>query len=378
MALKFEAMVGDEPAECGTIYSGLGTTAEAAEILDLRFYVYNVRLIDDAGMEVPLALEQDGVWQVENVAMLDFEDGTGACADTGTTNLRSEVRGTAPAGNYVGVAFDVGVPFDMNHDDLAAAPAPLNVSAMYWAWAIGHKFVRVDLQTGEGLRWNMHLGSTMCESDGPMDPPSVECGRPNIISVRLDSFDLASDAVMFDVAALFGASDLTQDTPDTASGCQSFPTDVNECTSLFPQLGLDFESGDCVGDCAGQAVFKVMPQSARPTDGHQDGDEHVEDDAAVERGEVVLTSSWPTVNGTSTSCTVCHGPMGAGGIGPDIRVSTQAHLQEHAQGTGPHPEGVKFAELTEEEFHDLAAYLASLCEADPDCEAESVDEHDHD
>jgi uncharacterized repeat protein (TIGR04052 family) len=257
ISVRFTAVAGDAPVRCGAPVVGIGTTSATVELLDLRLYVSNLRMIDETGADTSVELAQDGRWQVENVALLDFEDGSGKCAN-GNADLNNEVTGTVPAGTYTGVAFDVAVPFELNHGDVAAAPAPLNVSAMFWAWAIGHKFVRVDLETPDGLGWNMHLGSTMCTSDGPMDPPGVECARPNRPTVTLASFDSEVDTVTFDIAALFANADLSRDTADTASGCQTFPDDVNECTPLFPNLGLDFATGMCIDGCAGQTVFGVQ------------------------------------------------------------------------------------------------------------------------
>lgn len=368
VALKFAANVGDAAAECGTMYDALGTTGERAEILDLRFYVCNIRLVDDEGDEVPLTLEQDGKWQVDDVALLDFENGTGACGDAGTVDVNAQVTGTVPPDAYTGVRFDVGVPFDLNHDDLAGSPSPLNVGAMFWTWAIGHKFIRVDLRTEGGLGWNMHLGSTMCESGGPMDPPISTCARVNLPSIAIDDFDFEHDAVVFDVAALFASSDLTRDTPDTASGCQTFPDDVNECTDLFPNLGLDFATGACVNGCADQRVFKI----GAPREINEDVL------AAIARGQSAFAATRTSAGGTMLACVNCHGADGSGVIGPDIRSSTEEHLLEHGRGDGPHPEGVKFADLTGDDAADIAVYLASICETDPECDPGSVDEHGHD
>jgi uncharacterized repeat protein (TIGR04052 family) len=367
VALKFAALVGDQVAECGTMYAGLGTSGENAEMLDLRFYVSAIHLIDADGEPVPVTLEQDGKWQVEDVALLDFENGLGKCGETGTVDLRSEVTGTVPTGEYNGIVFELGVPFDMNHDDLAAAPAPLNVGAMFWAWAIGHKFLRVDLETEGGLRWNMHLGSTMCESGGPQEPPVAACGRPNRPVIMLSSFDPADDTVILDLEALFADSDLTQDTPDTASGCQTFPDDENECHLLFPNLGLDFVTGRCVDDCMNQSIFRVGSAAAADND--------VE--AAITRGQTAFTTTRETAGGSSFACADCHAADGSGDIGPDIRSSTAGHFLEHAQGDGPHPDGIKFDDLTESDFGDIEIFLASICQEDPDCESGSVDDHDH-
>jgi uncharacterized repeat protein (TIGR04052 family) len=367
VVLKFAAGVGEETVRCGNSYASLGTTAVNGEILDLRYYVSNIRLINEVGEEVELGLDQDGTWQVENVALLDFEDGTGKCGDAGTGQVRGEVSGEVPPGEYTGVVFDVGVPFDLNHDDLAAAPSPLNVSAMYWAWSIGYKFVRIDLETDGGTPWSVHIGSTMCESGGPTEPPVSQCARVNIPEIRFDSFDLDHDTIVFDLGTLLASSDVTQDTPDTSTGCQSFSDDVNECAPLFPTLGLSFDTGACVGDCAGQSVFRLRNLEESESDMA----------AAITRGTSLYSTEWETVGAGVLSCLSCHGADGSGGSGPDIRPSSVNHLREHSQQDGPHPDGVKFDDLLASDYDDLGAFLRSICEADPSCEPESVEHGDH-
>ncbi|ATX65604.1 metallo-mystery pair system four-Cys motif protein [Roseinatronobacter bogoriensis subsp. barguzinensis] len=80
-----------------------------------------------------MALDQDGVWQVADVAQLDFEDATGTCVN-GTPDMNNSLRGTVPAGEYTGLDFDIGVPFDLNHGDPTLAASPLNLTAMFWNW----------------------------------------------------------------------------------------------------------------------------------------------------------------------------------------------------------------------------------------------------
>jgi hypothetical protein len=77
--------------------------------LDFRMYVHDVRLIDASGNAVAVQLDNDGVWQRDGLALLDFEDGTGAC-ETGSPATRFEVVGKAPRGTYHGVSFVLGVP----------------------------------------------------------------------------------------------------------------------------------------------------------------------------------------------------------------------------------------------------------------------------
>ena len=42
--IKFAAVAGDQPVECGTPIEGLGTTNQAAQLADLRFFVSEVKL----------------------------------------------------------------------------------------------------------------------------------------------------------------------------------------------------------------------------------------------------------------------------------------------------------------------------------------------
>jgi hypothetical protein len=76
VTIRFQAMVGLEKFACGKTYEGIGTTRSRIMPRDFRLYVHNMRLIGDAGNSVPVELEQDGRWQLDDVALLDFEDGT--------------------------------------------------------------------------------------------------------------------------------------------------------------------------------------------------------------------------------------------------------------------------------------------------------------
>ena len=263
VTLQFAARVGDEDAACGQTYPGVGAMGSEIELRDLRFFVSEVRLVDGDGNETEVMLEQDGTWQYENVALLDFEDGSAACAEQTTAETNTTVRGTVDAGEYVGIHFTVGIPFELNHLDVDAAETepPLNAPGMFWVWAAGHKFMRIDINTDEmppDNAWNFHLGAQGCMAPSPMEPPEDPCTRPARVDVLLPTgFDPDTGAVVIDLEALYDGVDVTADTPMTSSGCMSFMPDVNECDDIFPNLGLDWTTGDCVDDCSGQSVFSV-------------------------------------------------------------------------------------------------------------------------
>jgi uncharacterized repeat protein (TIGR04052 family) len=238
--IPFTAKVGSQAFDCAESYDALGTSEATASITDFRFYVHDVALVDQAQSRVPVELEQDGLWQYENVALLDFEDKTGACSN-GTTETRTVVRGVVPQGSYVGLSFKLGVPNALNHLDNASAPSPLNLTALFWTWSSGYKYLRVDsVAMGAAGPFNLHLGATGCVGDPAMGD-DVTCANPNVAEVEL-AFDLASDTVVADYAEAVAEADLLVD-GGGAPGCMSGGADP-ECAAVFPALGLDLTSGD--------------------------------------------------------------------------------------------------------------------------------------
>jgi uncharacterized repeat protein (TIGR04052 family) len=256
--IRFAATVGGDVVACGTTYTDLGSSNSEVTITDFRFYVSEVHLIAADGTAVPFELEQDGLWQYANVALLDFEDGTAGCSEAGTKELRDVVTGSAPARDYTGIQFTLGLPFELNHIDPTAAPSPLNLTAMAWGWQYGYKFIRIDMLTqGESTdSYLLHLGSTGCVSDAFTSPPQTECTNPNRVSIRLDNFDPNANVIVADLATLLDGVNLGESVPEPP-GCMS-GTDDPDCVPLFPNLGLSLESGLCAdGTCSAQKFFRV-------------------------------------------------------------------------------------------------------------------------
>lgn len=253
--LNFAAVSGNEALTCGQTTAGGGNVM----VRDFRLFVSNVQLLV-GGTSVSLDLEQDGRWQVENIALLDFENGQGSCSETGNADVNTSVRGTAVVdGDVTGVSFDIGVPFAQNHFDTATQPSPLNIASMFWNWRGGYKFIRIDLRGGDmmDVPYNVHLGSTACDGASPVDAPSMPCGRPNIPSYTLDAFNPESGEIVFDLQGLLQGADTSTNTAGTPPGCMSAPTDPTDCTPVFQNLGLDFMTGTCSGSCAGQNFVRT-------------------------------------------------------------------------------------------------------------------------
>lgn len=252
VTVRFVAEVSGRPFACGQRYEGVGRTGSTITPSDYRFYVSEVHLIDAVGRAVPVSLAQDRVWQLEDIALLDFEDGTGPCRN-GTPATNTTVRGTAPAGSYVGLRFTLGVPFARNHGDPTTAPSPLNLTAMFWNWQGGYKFVKFDTASagrpattaapdprggGSASGFSVHLGSTVCASASRTEAPS-SCQNPNRVTVQLDRFDPSRQVVVADIGAVLAGANVDVNAPGTSPGCMSFPNDP-DCPPVMAALGLAY------------------------------------------------------------------------------------------------------------------------------------------
>ncbi len=249
VSLTFAATVAGAPLACGQSYTGIGSSGSSMQIGDLRVYISHVRLHGADG-DVDATVDDEAPWQAKGVALLDFEDGTGKCSP-GTADTRTVVNVHAPEGTYDGVTFDVGVPDDVDHADASKAPSPLNLSSLYWGWAAGYRFFKLDIYSdGQPEGWYCHVGSAGCDvgAGGVVQG----CDHPNRPTISLSDWS-PDKAVTIDVGALLSGADIDNNTADTAPGCMSEPTDP-DCESLFHSVGLPFAAGE---EAPAQSVFGV-------------------------------------------------------------------------------------------------------------------------
>lgn len=234
--IRFRAQVGTEHFACGSAYtSDTGVTFTPR---DLRFFVQDVSLLSADGDDQPVSLDVVPPWQLAEVALLDFEDGSGSCS-AGTAAINFDVMGRVRPGNYRGLAFTNGVPEALNHADPAGLPPPLQAGSMSWGWLLGYRFLVAELVAtdpgdasppGSAL---LHLGSTAC-SGNPANG-SIRCQNANRNRIYLPSFDPDADVVVVDVAELFEGADLTRVTT-----CHS---NDESCTGLLERLGVQRSDG---------------------------------------------------------------------------------------------------------------------------------------
>lgn len=266
--IPFAAVVGDASVECGEDYLNVGSDATTVSFVDFRFYVHDFKLVTDAGTEINVSLDdvltdgsdESSPSQNSRVAQLDFRDTLGCEAEADANpNFNDGVQVTATVEEGVTISairFTLGVPFDLNHKDQAAAEEPLRnpgrASGAGWNWQNGYKFTGIDVspvggwtdpEDGErtGNRWNVHLGSTGCPvsvSDLESGTEPETCDNPNRpeITLELGAIDVEQAEIVIDYAALVSGVSVAQD-EGGAPGCMSGTTDP-ECETVFANLGL--------------------------------------------------------------------------------------------------------------------------------------------
>lgn len=285
-ALEFRAQIGDATFACGESVPSPKNPDVTASPRDFRFFVSAVSLITEKGERVPVTIEDREPFQAHGVALLDFEDGTADCSN-GNAALNAQITGSAPAGDYVGVAFSMSVPDELNHQNPAELEGPLQAGGMTWGWLAGFKFLRAELAQSsvgdeESGSFLMHLGSVGCmqkdsmepdhdhaeaeheqhtggASDGsgehaggatgmPMavDPTLVSCNQPYRNHVVLMDFDPDSDVIVADMGALLFDVDLSAETI-----CHSAQP---ACAPLLEALGLNVQDGSAHDN---QRFFRV-------------------------------------------------------------------------------------------------------------------------
>ncbi len=263
VAIHFQAQINGKPFSCNASYPEIGTSHSNIKPKDFRFYVNHVRLVDAAGNEFPVTMQEGTDWQADDTALLDFEDGTGQCIN-GTPETNDSVRGTVVSGHaWRALRFSLGVPFAVNHLELTSLPSPLNLTSMNWVWNAGHKFARIEFASdGQPRGYFVHLGSTGCMPNTTKTTVPTSCAQPNRPEVEIRDFDPSKEVVIADLAALLKDTNVDINQPHTPNGCMS-STDDTDCIGIFAHLGLPFG-----GKPAGEQDFfrkgaEAVPASLR-------------------------------------------------------------------------------------------------------------------
>ena len=142
----------------------------------------------------------------------------------------------------------------MDHLNSATAAAPLNDPALWWSWAGGYRYLRLDVQSTKNPLWNFHLGAEYCTG---ANNTSITCKFDDQATITLMNFNPAQSKVAIDLTALYANSDLDHQidgVTEFIAGCMTDPMN-DQCPPLFGKIGLQFESAS---PGPAQSVFVVQ------------------------------------------------------------------------------------------------------------------------
>jgi hypothetical protein len=235
--LFFSPRAGDEFVTCDEEpFSG-------KPLIDLRFYVYDVRLVTEDGDQHAVEIFDDSPFQGSGVALMDFENDAGKCVGTPAAN--KSIKGTIAAepgaqpARYTGLRFRIGVPPELDRLPASELSPPLGDPWLHQGGANGHFFLTAWAEFGAGPV-GIYLRSAGDRSN-----------RPEVI---LDGFDLEDSSIVVDWGALFGALEIPACTPGPANPCicSSNPAEPL-CEVLMPRLGIAVPGGEPTD----QTVFRL-------------------------------------------------------------------------------------------------------------------------
>ena len=287
VVLRFQAVDDSTPVTCESRIARTGQDGQnTVGISDLRFYVSNIRLFDEAGRQLRSELVANEFQLLDpagDVALVDLTGNVaGSCTSSaiafneGTARVNESVQLMAEEGKIARVAFDVGVPQALMKKVVStytAEDAPSPLGELYWSWASGYRHFVLNFTVldkngtpGEGY---LHLGSRDCGGDGAIALTDREsCGFVNTPAVDLAGFDPETNTVAVDVRnALNGlrmVTELYDVNPPYApigsgpgAACHSAPPESQpDCSPVFANFGLDPATG--ASSASANSVFSVQ------------------------------------------------------------------------------------------------------------------------
>ncbi|HMV80245.1 MAG TPA: metallo-mystery pair system four-Cys motif protein [Leptospiraceae bacterium] len=255
-SITFRADAGStKSVGCGSSFAT--SSSSAVQIQDLRMYVSNVNLVKADGSKTPFTFTSDGKWQSTKLALLDFEDATGDCANASggsSADKNLTLKGSSAAGNYTALEFDIGVPDSINFLDVTTSSAPQNINAMYWSWKGGYKFLKYEFKDKTTSKITQyHLGSGGCNG-ASATTPSTSCtqvNRPTISLSKSDKsiFNFATDNVVLDVISLLKGTDLAS----ADNSCMAGNSNA-ACAQILANTGVKASDGTSAGT---QTAFSI-------------------------------------------------------------------------------------------------------------------------
>lgn len=260
------AQVGELPLACDVEYPGVGLAQSFVKFNEFALYVHDVQLRNESGAWVPMRMRDDGVWQRDGVALLDFlGHGSPGCMAQGTAETNTLITGYMPQGTYSAIRFAIGVPASHNHINAVTAVAPFNRQRMWWSWASGFRYLKADVQVRtarpdgtvkETPKYYSHLGGVKCSKDPATLVYGCQDPRVTVIELPLDP---SREGLVINPLALFAQDDLSLGRGCMGGASLKDPADPkevepNSCRPQYLATGLNTD-GEVAIPVGAQSLF---------------------------------------------------------------------------------------------------------------------------
>ncbi|MBC7660902.1 MAG: hypothetical protein H7249_14495 [Chitinophagaceae bacterium] len=256
IAVTFHATVGSEALQC---FEGSDALLQQNQIFtDIRLFLSQLAFVDDAGRDVPLALQTDPTAanmqytdkDGNSIALLNFLDAN-CSALNATKKVNIAITGQIPSGTYKKIHFQIGLPYAPMDSRLAHIPAALAPSDMGWMW----QHYPADLQLTAGVRTS--------DGSAPKVLNALISSHKKTVTLPLN-FVLKADAkksvdLTIDFGKIFqtNASDFLRELEGSCNNNTNALTEAAPtCAYAFKAFGLEVLNPK---EPYEQSVFSIVP-----------------------------------------------------------------------------------------------------------------------
>jgi hypothetical protein len=252
LSIAFRPKVGAADLACSDKSDAM--VASDQIFTDVRLFVSNVSLVDDAGQATRIALDAKDLQFTDgggtSIALLNFLD-AGCASSDATRTVNTAITGSVKTGQYKTLRFQVGLPYPAMDPRLVAIPAAMAPSDMGWMWEHYPADLQIEANAGSSRGGGSKLFNALTREkkitlELPLDLSVAASGAAQI-DVNMDLAKIFPSSGAAFAAGLESACNNSTSLPSES--------DVN-CARAFKAFGFEVKGTSAP---SAQTVFSVAP-----------------------------------------------------------------------------------------------------------------------